>query len=235
MKSLGDRMKEYENVWRIYLPKRMSCIIRLDGKAFHSFTRGFSRPFDGFFTNAMWKTARKLCEEIDDVRLAYMQSDEISLLLIDYESLGYESWFNKNLQKMVSISASIATYWFNEYIKIEKPDDALHAALFDSRAFVLTKDEVCNYFLERQWDATRNSINAVGQAYFSHKELHGLNTDQIQEKLFQEKQINWNNLPLWQRRGACYVKEGREWIMDQAIPKFSEDRNFIEKYVNVGD
>lgn len=228
--SLGDRMKGYEDTFRHYLPGRMPAIVRVDGKAFHTFTRGLQKSFDHSFVNAMWNTAIKLCEELQGVKLAYWQSDEISLLLTDYDTLTTQAWFDKNIQKMVSVSASIATANFNRQFK------TLTEAHFDSRVFVLSKEEVCNYFLWRQQDATRNSINSVGQAYFSHKQLMNKNTDQVQDLLFKEKGINWNDLPTWQKRGACVIINSKgQWEVDGNVPIFSQDRNYIKKFVYIGD
>ena len=197
--GIGNRMKiYYENVTRYKLYRRTPAIIRLDGKAFHSLTRKCKKPFDQFFQSAMQVTAVRLCEQIQNVRLAYLQSDEISLLLNDYENLDTDQWFDGNIQKMVSVSASIASVYFSQIFgKI---------GLFDSRVFNLPKEEVNNYFLWRQQDATRNSIQGVAQSQFSHKELMGLNGNQLQEKLWKDKQINWNDTPTHFKRCYCIVK-----------------------------
>lgn len=241
--SLGDRMKGYEDTFRVYLPKRMPMIIRVDGKAFHTFTRGLNRPFDPDFMECMLKTAIHLCEELQGVKLAYWQSDEISLLVTDYDTLTTQAPFEKNLQKLVSISASLATSAFNKATNSSNlarweyglEDKFKSLGNFDSRAFVLPKEEVCNYFLWRQQDATRNSINSVGQAHFSTRELHGQNTDQVQELLFKNKGINWNDLPVIEKRGACVVKNDTGWVVDREIPIFSQDRLYINKLVNIGE
>lgn len=266
--SLGDRMKNYEHVSRTFLTRRMPAIIRVDGKAFHSFTRKFDRPFDIVMVRSMWETAKYLCANIQGCKLAYVQSDEISLLLTDYDTLTTDAWFGKNLQKMVSVSASMATMAFNQALwdmsfewkelEYEKyPGDGnkeerikigqkyyvyshqAGSAMFDSRAFILPESEVCNYFVWRQQDATRNAIEAVGQANFSHKELHGVSCNQIQEKLFQEKGINFNDLPVYLKRGACISKgwsvendvRRSRWFVDENIPVFTQDRNYIEMHL----
>ncbi len=234
-------MKGYENISRIYLTRRMPIIIRVDGKAFHSFTRGFKRPFDEILHQTMWETGIALCKNIEGCQLAYIQSDEISLLLTDYENIKTEAWFGKNIQKMVSISASIATLAFNkEFPRLSSGEEPYakkyNQATFDSRVFVLPKEEVNNYFIWRQQDATRNSILSVGQSNFSHKELQNMSCNKVQDKLFLEKQINFNDFETWQKRGVCIIKEieivndveRRKWEVDMDIPIFTEDRNYIE-------
>lgn len=241
--SLGDRMKGYEDAFRIYLPKRIPLIIRVDGKAFHTFTRGLDKPFDEEFQNVMLHTAVALCDEIQGTKLAYWQSDEISLLITDYDTLTTQAPFDKNLQKLTSISASIATSAFNCMLQMIEdrrelmclPSKFKSSGNFDSRAFILPKEEVCNYFLWRQQDATRNSINSVGQAHFSSKVLHGLNTDKVQELLFKEKGINWNDTQTINKRGACVVKIDGKWTVDREIPVFSQARDYINRFVNIGD
>lgn len=227
--NLGDRMKGYEDVQRLYLTKRTPTIIRVDGKAFHSFTRGFQRPFDMVFMETMWDTAKYLCENIMGCKMAYVQSDEISLLLTDYENLTTQSWFDKNIVKMISVSASMATMVFNmafvssinrfeglEYLPQKRNGEYWSqeelikvaanykrkngTAMFDARVFNIPKEEVCNCFVWRQQDATRNAIQMLGQSEFSHKQLHGKNCNDIQEMLWQEKQINFNDLPIFQKQ-----------------------------------
>ncbi|MED3440265.1 tRNA(His) guanylyltransferase Thg1 family protein [Bacillus subtilis] len=237
MDNFGDRMKDYENAYRIKLPKRMPVLIRIDGKAFTNYTKGMKKPFDEDVTYAMWETCKYLAQNIMGCKLAYTQSDEISLLLTNYDKLTTESWFDNNLQKLVSVSASLATAKFNEVMRMKYPEKKL--ALFDARAWVLPKDEVCNYFLWRQKDATKNSISMVAQANFSHNQLQGLNGGQLQDKLFLERGTNWNDLPTWQKRGACITKVYFEkngalrskWDVDLETPIFSQDREYVEQYV----
>ena len=217
--SLGDRMKNnYENVNRFYLTRRMPVIIRMDMKAGHTFTRGMKKPFDDIFVKTMQETMKYLCENIQGCVLGYTQSDEISLVLTDYAELTTDAWFGNNLQKMCSVSASMATLAFNkafndnivgyidshfdadcdvakdlaEYTKI-LINARNKGAMFDSRVFTIPKEEVCNYFIWRQQDATRNSIQSVGQANFSQKELHGKSCSNIQDMLMTQKGINWND------------------------------------------
>ena len=256
--NLGDRMKAYENIERRYLTRRLPTLIRLDGKSFHSFARGFQKPFDMILMESMWETTKFLCENIAGCKVGYTQSDEIQLLLNDYENIGTEAWFDKNIQKMVSISASLATLAFNkvfcekvlEFEADNKTNEEafkqiaiykkrIHTALFDSRVFNVPKEEVCNAFIWRQQDATRNAIQMVGQANFSHKQLQKKTCNQIQEMLFQEKKINFNDFPIYQKRGACIIKEKytkgdtqrTRWVIDKNIPIFTQDREYIDRHI----
>lgn len=270
--SLGDRMKGYENISRSYLTRRVPAIIRLDGKAFHTFTRGMKKPFDPVLTQAMQQTMKSLCENIQGCVFGYTQSDEITLVLTDYATIKTDAWFGYNIQKMTSIAASMATLafdrefiiaceqWFDRSFTNGESDlpgfsslDALyaskrHQALFDARVFSIPKEEVCNCLIWRQQDATRNSIEAVGQAFFSQQELHKKNCNEIQEMLWSKHNINWNNFPTENKRGSCCIKQSldtnmddprnpgktimvtrRKWVIDTEIPIFTQDRSYIEK------
>lgn len=269
--DLAKRMKNYyETVSKTKLVRRMPVIIRIDGKAFHTFTRGFNKPFDEAMMSSMWHTTKYLCENIQNCVLGYTQSDEISLLLIDYKTFGTAAWFDNEVQKMCSISASLATLEFNRafydyYAKVfavnEDPDSNelkflntyisayTRGACFDSRCFNIPREEVTNYFYWRQLDATRNSIEAVGQHYFSHKELLNKGCNAIQDMLHEQKGINWNDYPTPEKRGVCCIKtkstimdekgntvERTKWIIDKNIPVFTgEGRNYIDKYVDIDE
>lgn len=275
--ALGDRMKNnYENRYRFYLTRRTPVIIRVDGNAFHTFTRGLDRPFDGDFMKIMQYTCKNLCEFIQGCVGGYVQSDEISLLLVDYQTIESDAWFDYNLQKITSLAAARATMTFNQLVG-ERVDDfassgyvnsqfegcedeevecwrkyniwfpKMNRAMFDARAFNVPKEEVCNYFIWRQKDATRNSIQAAGQAYFSHKELDRKSQSDIQEMLFQ-KGINWNDYATPEKRGTFVRRsyefigrddgtfsERRPWYIDDDIPILTEDRNYIDSLVFVGE
>lgn len=227
--SLGDRMKEfYENRTRNFLPRRTYTIIRVDGKAFHSYTRGLVRPFDEKLINDMDETACYMCKNIQGAKFAFVQSDEISILLTDFEGLTTDAWFDGNIQKMASISASLATAKFNEL----RPNKI---ALFDSRVFTIPSDiEVENYFIWRQQDTTRNSISSVAQSMFSHRELENKNTDQMQEMCFQ-KGVNWNDFSAKLKRGRLIVKQDYEkegatrnkWVSVEP-PIFTQEREMLK-------
>jgi tRNA(His) 5'-end guanylyltransferase len=222
--ALGDRMKTYyEEVTKTRLTRRMPVIIRLDGCHFHTFTRGFKKPFDELMIKSMQATMKYLCENIQGCVLGYTQSDEITLVLVDYAKLETSAWFDYEVQKMVSVSAALATYAFNKYFNefyLEQLADKGEAdkydlvydearrkgAYFDSRVFNIPKEEVTNCVLWRQLDAERNSINSLAQSLFSHKSLQGLNIKDTKAKIEAEKGIIWGNLPTTQKRGSCCVK-----------------------------
>ena len=288
--DLGTRMKEfYEGIPKTKLMRRTPVAIRIDGKAFHTFTRGFKRPFDEILIKSMQETTKYLCEHIQGCVLGYTQSDEITLILVDYKKLDSSAWFDYEVQKLCSISASMATMAFNkifldnvdlvyqeEFYKrgldqggtlseIEKLDSEFYIyyskankAMFDARCFNIPREEVTNLVYWRQLDATRNSIQMVGQANFSHKELQNKSCNMIQDMLHEEKGINWNDFPTHQKRGACVVrKPGKleierkiiekefgapevreiarqyyEWVIDKEIPIFKgEGRAYIEDLI----
>lgn len=177
--SLGDRMKEnYEDRYRIGLTRRMPVIIRLDGKAFHTFTKGCQKPFDDTIIYAMQDTTEYLVKNIQGCKVGYVQSDEISLLITDFDTLETDAWFDYNLQKMCSVSAAMAAVEFCfTYGKLN--DGKFKRAHFDSRVFNMPKEEVVNYFRWRYMDWKRNSVSMLAQSLFSHKELQGKNTEQM--------------------------------------------------------
>jgi tRNA(His) 5'-end guanylyltransferase len=264
LNDLATRMKEYENVSKTFLTRRMPFIVRLDGQAFHTFTKGLRKPFDEILHNTFIVSAVYLLQHIQGAKLAYSQSDEISILITDFDNINTEAYFNKNVQKIVSTTASLLTNIFNHTYQQELNNfkntklknipiigDLTHeqkqlleyyekagsknVATFDSRVFVLPKEEVCNYFIWRQQDCVRNSINGLGQVFFSHKELQNKNTDTIQEMLFQEHIINWNDYPTVQKRGFCVFYDtsldNPAWCVDKEIPIFTSDRNYINRFV----
>ena len=284
--DLANRMKEYEKRNQYYLQKRTPVAIRVDGRSFHTFTKGFKRPFDDILMKSMQETAKYMCENIQGAKLAYVQSDEITIILVDYDTLETDCWFNYRTDKLCSIAASMVTMAFNKYFTKNVEDfiqdcatdyetqglcgegtvefelcktyqKALDkGAMFDARVFNIPKEEVTNYIYWRQLDASRNSIQMVGQANFSHKELHCKTCNNIQDMLMEQKGINWNDFPAYQKRGACVIKEeyypepvkGYEdceinaldvrtrWIINKDIPIFKgEGRDYIEKLVMVGE
>lgn len=257
--ELGQRMKDFEKVGQTSLTPKVPVIIRVDGKAFHTFTRNYDRPYDKDFAHLMHQTALYLCGHIQGCQLAYTQSDEISLLLTDYQTIQTQAFFGYERDKMVSVTAGMASSHFMYQLK----DDGInvnHLPCFDCRVFSLPREECCNYFVWRQADATRNSIQMLGQAHFSHKELQGMPNRVIQEMLFTQKGINWDACETPQKRGVAIVKVRRDyeiprvvsattqtgtiqvgtsrvsrlqWEIDLNIPIFTQDRQYIEKWVNL--
>ena len=214
---LGDRMKTfYENRTRILLPRKTYTLLRIDGKAFHTYTRGLKKPFDLGLMEDMNDTAAYLCKNIQGAKFAYVQSDEISILVTDFDDIVTDMWFDGNLQKMASVSASLATARFNQLRMNRSCWDGLDVdgyldgddinnfklATFDSRVFQIPQSvEVENYFIWRQQDAVRNSIASVAQSLYSHRELNGKTSNEQQEMIFQ-RGINWNDYTSREKRGG---------------------------------
>lgn len=273
--DLGIRMKEnYENISKTKLMRRTPVAIRVDGKAFHTFTQGFQKPFDDLMVKSMQTTMKYMCENIQGCVLGYTQSDEITLILVDYKKLNSSAWFDYEVQKLCSVAASMATMAFNKFFynmvmeetaggEFTEGIAGIHlnaaekGAMFDARAFNIPKEEVTNLIYWRQVDAKRNSIQSVGQAYFSHKELDKKSSDMIQCMLFEERCINWNDYPTHLKRGSCCVKNKiviesndvvataqlrnttaneNSWIIDNEIPIFKgEGRKYIDDLIFVGE
>lgn len=202
--DFDKRMKRYEKSFTdIHLMDRLPVIVRVDGKAFHTFTRSFTKPFSDKIHDAMVNAAIACCKQMCNIKCAYTQSDETSFWL-QQDNIESQGWFDWDIQKLASITASIYTYHFAK-------DLDCGPAYFDARSFNVPNDtELHNYFVWRQKDAERNSINALGQHYFSHKSLHGLNINQVQDRLMIEKSINWNDLQPWMKRGCLVMKNSEE-------------------------
>ena len=288
--ELGTRMKMYyESSAKTRLLRRTPVAIRIDGRAFHTFTKKFKKPFDPVLMETMQQTMLYLCENIQGCILGYTQSDEITLILCDFEKLDSGAWFDYEVQKLCSVSASMATLSFNNILKenvlqltgeiqfastfeggqrievLEKKiskrwsslldfdfDDlreqlkvyqkaCREGAMFDSRCFNIPKEEVTNLVYWRQLDATRNSIEMVGHYYFKQSELHRKTCNIIQDMLFTEKGINWNNFSTPEKRGSCCKKvdiggDRLKWEIDKDIPVFKGDgREYIESLIPVQD
>lgn len=220
--SLGNRMKDYENVSRNFLTKKVPVIIRIDGRAFHTLTRNenFEKPFSDYFHENMLIICENLFKEIQNVKLIYTQSDEISILMIDDDKPETESWFGNNINKIVSISTSLATCIFNKRYVDETGKPKKHFIMFDSRAFNIPYEEIDNYFIWRQKDWFRNSVNMLGQHYFSHKELQKKNHSDVHEMLHGIG-INWADLESWKKNGSTYYKTSYGFnLTDEIIFKY---------------
>jgi len=217
--DLGARIKEnYEKRARSYLTRRTPVIIRIDGKAFHTFCKRFEKPYDEFLNEALNNVMKYLCENIQGTKFAERHSDEISLLLTDYDTYETDCWFDYNTQKICSVSASMATAEFCRNLVLGQlckeftgQNDILNLnesfPNFDARCFNLPEAEISNYFYWRMLDAKRSSVNMLAQCNFSHKSLQGLSCNEMQEKLWQEKQINWAKLPQGQKIGFICEKK----------------------------
>ncbi|HWA29149.1 MAG TPA: tRNA(His) guanylyltransferase Thg1 family protein [Lacunisphaera sp.] len=235
--SLGDRMKAHESAFRACLPPRTPVIIRVDGRAFHTYTLGLERPFSEPLIEAMNRVAVELCGQIQGARLAYVQSDEVSVLIHSYETYASQPWFGNEIQKMVSVAAGIASSTMTR--ASVDVFGQMRVATFDARVFALPEHEVTNYFLWRQNDASRNSVQMLARSMFSHRRCHGLNQAQLNELCFTEGGKNWNDLPTRHRRGRCIARERRDlmhwqWVVDNEIPIWKgEGREYIERLLKV--
>jgi tRNA(His) 5'-end guanylyltransferase len=242
--TLGDRMKRYEQVSQTVLLRRCPVIIRLDGKAFHSFCKNRIKPFDINLSLAMQFATQYLVKNIQGCKFGYTQSDEISLLLVDYDTLLTEAWFDNNLQKLVSVSTSYCTHIFNrqlhslDLMDTSKPVKPPSDAFFDARAFNIPTDDVCNYFIWRQQDCMRNAITMAAQSVFSHKQLHKQCSEDKLNMLL-TKGIDFSNTyhKMFRYGSTYYI--GRDYGMhvrfetdcDIDIPDFRDNREYIERFI----
>lgn len=251
--SLGDRMKGYESVPRLKLEPKVPVLARIDGKAFHTLTKGMERPWDRNLQEAMWSTAVYLCQKVQGCKIAYVQSDEISLLLTDWEKETTQGWFNYDLEKMCSIAASQATSIFLVEMMNLFPErreallEGVGLPAFDARFWNIPKDEVVNYFIWRQQDAIRNSVQMLARTHFSHKQCDKKSCEELKEMLRDSAGVSWERSPIHCQRGVCVVKESFEelvtfqkkgeqhsvmatrahWVPDMNTPMFVADRDYI--------
>lgn len=197
----GDRMKAYEARTELSLLPLLPSLARVDGRAFHSFTRGLERPYDAAFAQAMIETARRLAEETQ-AKVAYTQSDEITLAWLSTNPKS-EIWFGGRHSKMVSQLGALATlFFYRACLQFLPAGYAERLPTFDARVWqVPNRAEGANVFLWREMDATRNSINMAAQSVYPDKELFGKTSSEKQELLFQ-KGINWNDYPSFFKRGT---------------------------------
>jgi tRNA(His) 5'-end guanylyltransferase len=264
--TLGDRMKEYEATTRSHLLRRTPVIIRVDGRAFHTFTKRlveekkFSArgplfdnqiidpslkvsPFSEVMHETMAATSASLFNQVQNAVFVYTQSDEISIVLRDWDRHETQQWFGGNVQKMCSLSASVASAAFNYHLERiaegGKPTWVGDLAHFDSRVFNLPKEEVVNYFIWRQQDASRNSVQMYGRFFFSQKEMVGKSNSEVQDMLMLQHGKNWNDLKTWMKRGSAVYQHPKwsptlsspRYFIDDDIPIFTQDRNFVEQHL----
>lgn len=245
--QLGSRMKGYESRNQYYLQKRIPVVIRVDGRAFHTFTKHLNRPFDNIFMNSMIQTMETMAGDIQNCIFAYQQSDEITFILKDYAQLNTAAWFEYRTDKLCSISASMATFYFNKFFRENaermiwtNPNDeystiltrAINSpAMFDARCFNIPREEVVNLIYWRQLDAVRNSIQACGQAHFSHKQLMNKSCKDIKEML-EEIDCSWEKLPIFKQRGTCCTRDDRQWVTNYSMPLLvKEGREYLEELI----
>lgn len=227
-------MKAYENASRFQLPPRLPIIVRVDGKAFHTWTRGLRRPYDPTLVSAMDTVCLKLANEMDGAVLGYVQSDEISILLHTYKTFQTAPWFGGGLQKIASVAAGIAsaTLTAESYLV----HGQMNPAVFDGRAFAVPEHDVCNYFLWRQQDAIRNSVQMLARTLFSHKDCHKKNTGHLR-RLCREAGHEWADMPEGWRQGRAVMKGppddlGRTRWQVLPAPRFSRmNESFVSQFL----
>jgi tRNA(His) 5'-end guanylyltransferase len=223
--SMGNRMKDYEGRTRFFLPRRCYTLIRLDGKTFHTYTKGLDRPFDEGLKSDMQETTKLLCKNIQGAKVGYTQSDEITILLTDFDNINTSAWFDGNLQKIVSVSASMTTSYFN-FLRYKRTNTN-KIAFFDSRAWTLSDPwEVYNTFLWRQKDCTKNSIQMAARSLYSPKELMNKNYNELNEMIFQ-KGKNFNDYDTDSKRGTFVYKKENDWFIDKEMPILSQDKIYF--------
>lgn len=243
--KISQRMKEYESIPKNFLMRRTPVIIRLDGRSFSSFCKRFKKPYDEIFHEIMNKVTSHLCLKIQGSKLAQRHSDEISILLTDYDTINTDSFFEYNVQKICSVVAGMATAEFCRLlvahqirtratiVEVLNKDNVIkwdeEWPTFDCRCFNIPENDISNYFYWRLLDAKRGSINMLAQSKFSHKELQGKNCDQMQEMLFQKFNINWGKLPAGQKVGfICYKVTKKKQIDKGPMYGQTVDRNVWE-------
>ena len=243
--DLNTRIKDfYEGRTKQLLNRRTITILRLDGKGFSKFTKGFNKPFDDGFSDDMDETAKFLCENIQGAKFAYTQSDEITVVLCDYDNQETSAWFDYSVQKMTSVSASLATAKFNQLRTLRLANHAYidsdnvienELAMFDSRVFqVPTLDEMVNTLIFRQQDCTRNSVSMAADALLKGS-MVGVKNQVKQERLFQEAGVNWNDYKTKYKRGSVIKKVQIEnngairnrWVVDTETPIFTQDKEYL--------
>ena len=263
--SLGDRMKGfYEGRSQTFLTRRVPVIVRIDGKAFHTFCKRFTKPYDEFLNASLNEVMLSLCKRVQGVKMAERHSDEISLVLVDYDTIDTDSFFDYNVQKICSVVSSIATaefikqlligqeklitddmkrdtlicqhhldkpksFWYNQCASLLSTDEAWPN--FDARCFNIPKEDVSNYFYWRLLDCKRNSISMLAQSLFSSKQLHGKTCDQMQEMMFQEKGINWNDIPQGQKSGFIALKQKEMKLAYSRGPMDAHNGTMVERNI----
>lgn len=226
--SLGDRIKRYESVTRNYATPRMPLIVRVDGKAFHTFTRGLEKPFDGAMMGAMTGAAYYVATQMQGFKAAYVQSDEATFLLTDYDDINTQGWFNYNLSKIISLSAALMSVGFIREFQTDK------LPVFDSRAFNVPINDVANVFLWRAQDWERNSLQMYARSVFSHRQLHKKAREDMHEMLHQEGK-NWGTDLTDQEKNGTFIfnNQGGFTFHHDIPPKFQAIDEYIAPLIAV--
>ena len=251
-KSLGDRMKEYENVTNTYLIHRMPIMVRIDGRAFHTFCKGMKKPYDDVFIELMNEVTKYLLDSVTDCEIAYVESDEITLCLFPYKTYTTTPFFDGRIQKLCSILSAMATWKFNQILSewkqsvpfkveewmekslkkefAEKFSDRV--AMFDCRVWNLPREEVLNCLLWRQQDSKRNAILTAGQTWIGKKQIHALKTTEIIDKLKEMGIDYWEKIPKYYHYGRTFIHNSlkTDWVFDN-----DNDRNELTKLVNIDE
>ena len=197
---------------------------------------GCAKPFDHRLGDLMAGTLKFVCEQMGTATFGYTQSDEMSILVRDdLCDPGHEPWFDGRVEKICSLTAAFATYAFNAKNPFEKKSPGF----FDARVFVLPPESLDAYFIWRQNDATKNSLSMLAQSLYTQKELQGKRRADLHELCFQ-KGINWNDLPIPDKRGRAVYKVALEkpkrgggtvlrnaFVIDESIPVFTEDHIWL--------
>lgn len=251
--DFDKRMKRYEEASDIVLTRRMPVILRFDGAHFHTFTKGFKKPFDEILMKTMQDTMIDLCKNIQGAVFGYTQSDEITIVLIDYQTLETDAWFDYRLEKMCSHGASMASRFFNKHfienveavhgnISALSIEDARQYVIykrryfgadFDCRAYNVPKEDVCNCVLWRQKDASKNSIQALAQSLYSAAELKGVSCEALKSKMLNEKGIDWEALNTSKKHGTACRKQNKIWTLDLDMPRLQTNREYVENLIYI--
>lgn len=255
--SLGDRQKTYEQAYDSRIIRRLPVIVRVDGRSFHKVTKKLSRPYSASMVNLMANTMFLVAKEMDGCVFAYQQSDEITFVLRNDQSLESEPWFNNRVQKIASISAAMTTSTFIKlHQSMDDPPQLIGNTLFDARVFAVPSiNEAINNLIFRQQDCIRNAITGAAQAELgkifgrkkTFKTLQNKNAQERMQLLLDECDIDFNSYyPAAFRHGVAAYKipqlidtdEGQvtrhKWVMDTQLPKFVENRAFIMGILNTG-
>lgn len=220
-KNLEDKCQYYRSLTDYRLLPNSNILVMLDGKNFSKLVKNnFEKPFDDCFIRMMNETAKFLCENVQGCKFAYVQSDEISLLITDYDTPETDMLFGGRLCKIQSILASLATSEFNRWFTIWNLNKCydnvsvgefiskMKMAQFDCKAWVVPNvNDVFSYFLYRQLDCIKNSKQQTAQTYIPHKELLGKNADEQIAMCIDRCIVDWNMFEDKYKYGRFIAKE----------------------------